>query len=359
MRGGLRPAPTVLSVRDVAVDYAGARTVHAVRGVSFDLARGEVLGIAGESGCGKSTLAYAITRLLRPPARLVGGSMEFHPPGGGEPVDLTALAGEELRMFRWRRVAMVFQGAMNALNPVLSVRAQLADVLRAHMPELGRRQRAQRCRELLDLVGIEANRMSAYPHELSGGMRQRVMIAMAMALQPDVVVMDEPTTALDVVVQRDILEEIDRLRATFGFAVIFITHDLSLLLEVSDRIAIMYGGLIVEQGRATSLLTGAHHPYTVGLLSSFPSLRGERRALSGIPGTPPDLAAPPPGCPFEPRCAYALDACARAVPQLRDVGTRTACVQYELPDGPAEGLRDGRFRPGAPSIREPREPVHD
>jgi peptide/nickel transport system ATP-binding protein len=350
----------LLSVRDVAVAYEGvAATTHAVRGVSFDLARGEVLGIAGESGCGKSTLAYAITRLLRPPARLVGGSMLYHPPSGEDPVDLMALSGEDLRMFRWRRIAMVFQGAMNALNPVLSVRAQLSDVLRAHLPEMDRRERAERCRELLDLVGIEANRMSAYPHELSGGMRQRVMIAMAMALRPDVIVMDEPTTALDVVVQRDILEEIDRLRAMFGFAVIFITHDLALLLEISDQIAIMYGGLIVEQGRASDILNNPHHPYTVGLLRSFPSLREERPALSSIPGSPPDLAAPPPGCPFAPRCSYAFDACELAVPPLLDVGTRTACTQYDprlRPQGPAEGLSERRF--GAPaSIREPKEPV--
>jgi peptide/nickel transport system ATP-binding protein len=294
----------VLEVRDITVDYAGAAPTHAVRGVSFDLDRGEVLGIAGESGCGKSTLAYAITRLLRPPARLVGGSVTFYEPGGDE-IDVTALGGERLRLFRWRRIAMVFQGAMNALNPVLSVRAQLADVLQAHLPELTRRQREERCRELLDLVGIEANRMSSYPHELSGGMRQRVMIAMAMALHPDVVVLDEPTTALDVVVQRDILEEIDRLRAMFGFAVIFITHDLSLLLEVSDRLAVMYGGIFVEHGRSADILASPHHPYTQGLLTSFPSLRGDRQALHGIPGSPPDLAYPPPGCPFAPRCPHA------------------------------------------------------
>jgi peptide/nickel transport system ATP-binding protein len=331
----------LLSVRDVTVDYAASVTTHAVRGVSFDLARGEVLGIAGESGCGKSTLAYAITRLLRPPALMVAGSIRFHPPEGGTPIDIAELRGEQLRMFRWRRVAMVFQGAMNALNPVLSVRAQLSDVLRAHLPSLSGRQRLHRCRELLDLVGIDADRLSAYPHELSGGMRQRVMIAMAMALRPDVVVMDEPTTALDVVVQRDILEEIDRLRARFGFAVIFITHDLSLLLEISDHLAIMYGGLIVEQGRTADIQHHAHHPYTIGLLKSFPSLRGERQHLAGIPGTPPDLAALPPGCPFAARCPYVFDACTMAVPPLLDVGTRTACAQYDprlRPDGPAAGL---------------------
>ncbi len=319
----------VLSIENVSVDYEGRRTTHAVRGVSFELARGEVLGIAGESGCGKSTLAYAVTRLLRPPARLVSGSMLFHPPEGGDPVDLTTLSGKALRMFRWSRMAMVFQGAMNALNPVLTVRAQLSDVLRAHRPEMGRRERLARCRELVDLVGIDPGRLSSYPHELSGGMRQRVMIAMAMALNPDVVVMDEPTTALDVVVQRDILEEIDRLRARFGFAVVFITHDLSLLLEITDRIAIMYGGLFVEQGRTRELHEHAKHPYTKGLLGSFPTLRGPRRELSGIPGSPPDLAVPPPGCPFAPRCAHVAEVCRQAIPALLDVGTRTRCTLYD------------------------------
>ena len=341
----------VLSVRDLRVTYDGSAAVHAVRGVSFDLAPGEVLGLAGESGCGKSTLAYAVTRLLRPPGRLDGGSVMFRPSRGGEPVDVLGLRGEELRLFRWKRIAMVFQGAMNALNPVLSIRAQLADVFTAHEPRMGRRERDQRCRELLDMVGIAQGRLSSYPHELSGGMRQRVMIAMALALRPDVVIMDEPTTALDVVVQRDILAEIDRLRQVFGFAVIFITHDLSLLLEISDHIAIMYAGRIVERGRAADLRTAPHHPYTVGLVNSFPSLRGERRGLHGIPGNPPDLSVPQDGCPFTPRCPYRLTACPTQDPplyQVRTAGGRTdaACLQYDpqlRPDGPDAALLRREF----------------
>jgi peptide/nickel transport system ATP-binding protein len=341
----------VLSLRDVSVDYEGIRTVHAVRGVNLELARGEVLGIAGESGCGKSTLAYAITRLLRPPGRLASGEVVFRP-ADREPVDVLKLHGEELRTFRWQRIAMVFQGAMNALNPVLSVRRQLADVFTAHEPDMTRSQREERCRELLDMVGIDASRLSSYPHELSGGMRQRVMIAMAMALRPDVIVMDEPTTALDVVVQRDILEEIDRLRERFGFAVIFITHDLSLLLEISDRVAIMYAGRIVEYGRAADILVAPHHPYTVGLLRSFPSLRGPRQTLYGIPGSPPDLSGTLTGCPFQPRCPYAFDACTSIDPPLEEVrggdgrATLAACLQYDRairPEGPAPGLRERRF----------------
>ncbi|MEQ4300361.1 oligopeptide/dipeptide ABC transporter ATP-binding protein [Plantactinospora sp. B6F1] len=342
----------VLSVRDLSVVYDGADPVHAVRDVSFDLARGEVLGIAGESGCGKSTLAYAITRLLKPPGRVTSGDVVFHP-ADGPSLDLSTLHGEALRRFRWNRVAMVFQGAMNALNPVLSVRRQLADVFTAHRPDLRRAERAQRCRELLDLVGIGPERLSAYPHELSGGMRQRVLIAMAMALRPDVVVMDEPTTALDVVVQRDILTEIDRLRARFGFAVVFITHDLSLLLEISDRLAVMYGGRIVEYGPAAELHAAPAHPYTVGLLRSFPSLRGERTVLHGIPGSPPDLSRPLTGCAFAARCPYVFDACHRADPPLRAAGsTRAACLHYDpalRPDGPPAALRAGRFGPNDPA----------
>jgi peptide/nickel transport system ATP-binding protein len=226
-------------------------------------------------------------------------------------------------------------------------------VFTAHQPEMTRRQREERCEELLDLVGIAPNRLSSYPHELSGGMRQRVMIAMAMALRPDVVVMDEPTTALDVVVQRDILEEIDRLREMFGFAVVFITHDLSLLLEISDHLAIMYGGRIVETGRAADIQAAPHHPYTVGLLNSFPSLRGDRQKLHGIPGSPPDLAHPPEHCPFTARCPYVFAQCHRIDPPLAPVrtaadapGTFAACLQYDRalrPEGPDPALADGRF----------------
>ncbi|GGK84861.1 dipeptide/oligopeptide/nickel ABC transporter ATP-binding protein [Sphaerisporangium melleum] len=337
---------SVLSVRDLSVVYGGPRPTHAVRGVSLELDRGEVLGIAGESGCGKSTLAYALTRLLRPPASVTGGEIVFRA-GDGEEVDVLALRGEELRRFRWRRIAMVFQSAMNALNPVISVRRQLADVLATHEPGMSRRAREERCGELLDLVGIDRARLSSYPHELSGGMRQRVLIAMAMALNPDVVVLDEPTTALDVVVQREILQEIDRLRAMFGFAVVFITHDLSLLLEISDRLAVMYGGRIVESGTARDLMAAPAHPYTVGLLGSFPSLRGERRVLHGIPGSPPDLSLVEPGCSFAPRCPYAFDACGEVTPAPLPVGATTAaCLQHDRtlrPAGPDPGLAARRF----------------
>ncbi|GAA1184635.1 ABC transporter ATP-binding protein [Nesterenkonia xinjiangensis] len=268
------PEP-VLTVEDFSVEYRALSVVQAVRDVSLRLGRGEVLGLAGESGCGKSTLAYGINRLLRPPAVITSGGIRFHPRDGDD-VDIRALEGEQLRRFRWEQISMVFQGAMNSLNPVKKISAQLEDVFTTHRPQMSRSERRERCGDLLERVGVERRRLSSYPHELSGGMRQRVMIAMAMALDPQVMIMDEPTTALDVVVQREILQEISRLRSELGFAVIFITHDLPLLLEISDRIAVMKEGRIVEMEDAGVLYTRPQHDYTRQLLGSFPSLTGDR-----------------------------------------------------------------------------------
>ena len=339
----------MLSVEGLSVEYAARRPTRAVRGVSFDLGRGEVLGIAGESGCGKSTLAYAIARLLRPPAQLTGGTVTFRSTGG-PPVDLMALTGEQLREFRWNKVSMVFQSAMNALNPVTSIGRQFADIFAAHRLDMDAAARAQRTRELLEMVGIDSERARGFPHELSGGMRQRVVIAMALALEPELVIMDEPTTALDVVVQRGILDEIERLREELGFSVVFITHDLSLLLELSDRLAVMYAGQIVEYAPTEQIGSAPAHPYTQGLLGSFPDMRGERRELHGIPGSPPDLRADFPGCPFAPRCRHAFDPCHTTQPRLlpvpgRDPGWQAAC--HLLMRDPSPGLTEARVEGGA------------
>lgn len=267
--------PVLLEVDDLSITYDVDPQVEAVKHATLRLQRGETLGLAGESGSGKSTLAYGIQRLLKPPAMVTSGSVTFHDPSG-EPVDIYSLPDERMRAFRWDKVSMVFQGAMNSLNPVLRVGDQLDDVFRAHRPQMGRAQRRKECGDLLDLVGVGASRLRSYPHELSGGMRQRVMIAMALALRPALMVMDEPTTALDVLVQREILQEIAALREELGFSVIFITHDLPLLLEISDRIAIMRDGEIVELNTASEIFHRPQHEYTRRLLQSFPSLTGDR-----------------------------------------------------------------------------------
>ena len=267
--------PAVLTVQNLTVVYEVEHPVTAVRNATISLAPGEILGLAGESGCGKTTLAYAINRLHKPPARIASGTVTFHDRDGSD-VDLLAIESEELRAFRWSKLSMVFQGAMNALNPVTSIKAQLGDVLVAHPGGLSKKQRRARCVDVLQRVGVDPVWLNAFPHELSGGMRQRVMIAMAMLLEPQVMIMDEPTTALDVVVQRDILREIVRLRDELNFAVIFITHDLPLLLEISDRIAIMLQGEIVELDTADHIYRSPQHPYTKKLLASFPSLSGSR-----------------------------------------------------------------------------------
>lgn len=269
----------LLSVRDFSVVYDVDPPVEAVKNVTLELQRGEILGLAGESGCGKTTLAYGVQRLLRAPAVIAGGSVTFHDASGVD-VDINALDVDAMQKFRWDKVSMVFQGAMNALNPVATIGSQLEDVFEIHRPDMTRRQRRAEAEELLEIVKVGRQRTRSFPHELSGGMRQRVMIAMALALRPQLMVMDEPTTALDVLVQREILKQISQLRHEFGFSVIFITHDLPLLLEISDRIAIMREGEIVELASAEQIWTNPQNDYTKTLLSSFPRLTGARGVLT-------------------------------------------------------------------------------
>ena len=337
---GSPPGAPVLEISDFSVVYrTSAGDVRAVDHVSIDLSAGEVVGLVGESGSGKSTLAYGASRLLRPPALITSGSVRYRGRRTAGSADILQMSPDELRQLRWREIAIVFQSAMNALNPVLSVRNQLIDVIRTHL-RVSRAEAQDRAARLLDLVGIPRGRLKSYPHELSGGMRQRVMIAMALATEPEIVVMDEPTTALDVVVQRDILVQIVELKERLGFSILFITHDLSLLLELADRIAVMYSGQLLEIGSADAIQHTPAHPYTKGLLNSFPSLRGARRELAGIPGSPPDLRSPPPGCPFLPRCGYGTDDCTKVTMTLAPVTAATgldhvtACP-FVGPDTPA------------------------
>ena len=313
----------LLDVKNLEVRYVTPQgPVKAVDHVSFSINEGEVVGLAGESGSGKSTIAHAILRILRPPALITGGQVLF-----GER-DTLAMQDDELEKFRWQEISIVFQSAMNALNPVMRVREQLVDVLEHH--QFSKEEANKRAEQLFDLIGIEKKRLDAYPHQLSGGMRQRTVIAIALALNPDLLIMDEPTTALDVVVQKDILQQIARLKEELGISILFITHDLSLLVEFSNRILIMYAGELVENAPAHELFQNPLHPYTLGLMNSFPSISGEKRKLTGIPGSPPDLASPPTGCRFHPRCPRALPVCTQTAPVMKTIsaGHSVACHLY-------------------------------
>ncbi|GAB2564136.1 ABC transporter ATP-binding protein [Gracilibacillus alcaliphilus] len=314
----------LLEINNLCIDYDSPRgKVKAVHNVSFTIKKGEIFGLVGESGCGKSTTAFGISRLLRPPAQISAGSITLN----GQ--ELTHLSEAEFDKLRWSHISIVLQSAMNNLNPVIKIQEQLIDAILAHKA-MSAEEAINHAKYLLRLVDINEERLANFPHELSGGMRQRVVIAMALALQPDLIIMDEPTTALDVVVQNGIIHKILELQKDFGFSILFITHDLPLMLEICDRIGVMYAGELVEVTKREDLMEQARHPYTQGLLESFPPLKGEKRRLKGISGHPPDLVTPPDGCSFHPRCPYAMLQCKQKEPEkLHDNKGIIACHLYQ------------------------------
>lgn len=320
----------MLSIRDLYVSYASrGRRVQAVRGVNLDVHRGESVALIGESGSGKTTLALALVRLLPRAARITGGTVHYT--RGSTETDVLALSTEALRRYRWEDCAMVFQAALNAFNPVLQIVDQMVDTYQAH-----RRQRRsaiiERSSELLRMVQLEPSRvLNSYPHELSGGMRQRVLIAMSLLLEPQVLILDEPTTALDILTQRAIIDLLRDLREKLTFAMVFVSHDLSLAAELADRVATMYAGRIVEECDVRQMFYRPAHPYTAGLLDAVPVVTGDTIALSAIPGSPPDLIDLPSGCAFQPRCSFATDRCLADDPQpiSVDTGHTAACFHWQ------------------------------
>jgi peptide/nickel transport system ATP-binding protein len=316
-------AEPLLEVDDLTIDYlTEGGDVRAVAGVSLTVAPGEFLGIVGESGCGKSTLLYGVAQLLSPPGEVVGGEVTFR----GR--DMVRMDRDELRHMRWRDYSVVMQSAMNALNPMKSVGAQFKDTLEAHGSSSTEEIR-QRSTEVMNLVGIDPIHLGSYPHQLSGGMRQRAMIAMALLYTPQLVIMDEPTSALDVVAQRSLMGKIKDLQRDLGFAVIFVTHDMSVVRRYSDRVMVMYAGQVAESARTKTIFARPLHPYTRGLMNAFPSVTGPRRDLIGIPGAPPDLAHAPSGCRFHPRCPEVMPACRSQMPELyREGDSQVRCLLY-------------------------------
>ena len=307
-----------ISIRNLCVDYITADgDVRAVNDVSFDIGKGEIFGLAGESGCGKSTIAFALMRLHKPPAFISAGEV-FFADDEGQSRDIMQLSDGEMSVFRWSEMSMVFQSAMNALNPVIPVVDQFTDVIMRHTNKT-KYEAVKRAEQLLQIVDIHPNRLSDYPHQFSGGMRQRLVIAIALALNPKLIIMDEPTTALDVVVQREILQKIYALKEEFGFSILFITHDLSLMVEFSDRIGIMYSGQLIEVASSQDILKNPYHPYTYGLGSSFPSLTGPKTELIGIPGNPLNLLDIPTGCRFQARCSRVEEICRTKANPLREI----------------------------------------
>ena len=329
----------VLKVAGLTLHYLTRQgEVKAVREVSFELARGQSLGLVGESGCGKTSIANCLMRLLPDNARLVAGQVFL------DGQDLLPLSEEEIRRFRWRRIAMVFQAAMNSLDPVYKVGQQVVEAIETHGVETTVAAARERVARLFRLVGLAPQLMERYPHEFSGGMRQRAVIAMALSCDPAVIIADEPTTALDVIVQDRILRELKGIQQELQMCIIYISHDIAVVAEVTDRVGVMYAGNLVELGDTAEVFRAPLHPYTAALLSSFPRISGEKRPLATLSGEPPNLIDPPPGCPFHPRCPHATAVCREEPPPPVSRGSHWAACWHPLdatlsPVGQADASR--------------------
>jgi oligopeptide/dipeptide ABC transporter ATP-binding protein len=283
-------------------------TVRAVENVSLDLKQGEVMGLVGESGCGKSTLGFSILRLLRPPGMFAGGQIRYH----GN--DILSMSEGEILRLRGKRIAMIFQDPLTSLNPLFRIGDQFTETIMTHEKGVSKKQALERAGQMLKRLGIAAERLGEYPHQMSGGMRQRIMIGMALVLNPDLLIADEPTTSLDVIVEAQFLDLLNELRAQFNLTILLISHNLGIVAQMADRITVMYGGRLAESGTAEAVFAEPLHPYTQGLLASIPNIIMDQPELHTMPGAPPDLVDPPAGCVFHPRCPHVMDKCRRAMP---------------------------------------------
>lgn len=305
----------VLEVNDLTMHYRTRKgPVFAVDNVTFSVGRGESVGLVGESGCGKTSIAISLLKLLPENADIIGGEILLNG------TDIVPLTEGEIREFRWRRISMVFQAAMNSLNPVYTVEEQIIEAMQQHMKHLSDEEMREKVDRLFELVGLDPEFKDQYPHQYSGGMRQRAVIAMALSCDPDLIIADEPTTALDVIVQDQLLKRIREIQEQLNMAMIYISHDVAVIAEVSDRVGVMYAGRMAEMASAETIFHYPIHPYTMGLMSAFPSIVGEKTELVMLPGEPPDLLNPPPGCRFHPRCPYVTEICRKEVPEFKDYG---------------------------------------
>lgn len=320
-----------MELKEMQINYRTRDgSINAVRSVSMGIRKGEIIGLVGESGCGKSTLAMTFLKLITPPGEIVGGKVLYYGYGAGPPVSILELQGGKLRRYRWKEVSMIFQGSMNSLNPVMRVEDQIVDVMIDH--DFTEEEAEANVDKYLSMAGLDPSIKRSYPHQLSGGMKQRVAIAIALTCSPKLIVADEPTTALDVVVQRQIMDQLKELRDNLGVSILFITHDIAVIGSLADVINVMYAGKIVESGPVSEVFTRPRHPYTKALMGASPSLRGEKKRLSGIPGAPPDLKHEIVGCAFAPRCPLSFDKCRTAEPELRMIGEKHIAACFKLED---------------------------